>query len=115
MSTARAVVATDVGAIKTAVVHRETGLVVPAASPAALVEALSELDGRAGWRDALGRRGRQRAERHFDLHQCASCFARLVETAYARPREASDPLAIWTPCLASPTVLALPRVAALPS
>lgn len=115
MSTARAVVATEVGAIKTAVVHRETGLVVPAGSPAALAEAVSELAGRPGWRDALGRRGRHRAERHFDVRQCASCFARLVETAYSWQPEVSNTRAIWTTHLANPTVLALPRAAVLPS
>jgi glycosyltransferase involved in cell wall biosynthesis len=83
MSTARAVVATNVGAIQTAVVHGETGVVVPPGSPAALADALQDFAHRPGWCIALGQRGRHRVEQHFDLRHCADSFVQLLEAAYA--------------------------------
>jgi glycosyltransferase involved in cell wall biosynthesis len=56
------VVATAVGGIPEAVVHGETGLLVPPRSPEALAGALVELARDPGRREALGRRGRERVQ-----------------------------------------------------
>ena len=60
------VVATDVGGVAEAVVHRETGFLVPAADPQALAGALAELVADVELRHHLGAAGRVRALRLFD-------------------------------------------------
>jgi glycosyltransferase involved in cell wall biosynthesis len=61
----RAVVATRTGGIPEAVVHGRTGLLVPVGDPSALAAALTRLLVAPEDREALGRAGRQRLERHF--------------------------------------------------
>jgi glycosyltransferase involved in cell wall biosynthesis len=61
----RAVVATRTGGIPEAVVHGKTGLLVPVGDPSALAAALTRLLLAPEDREALGRAGRQRFERHF--------------------------------------------------
>jgi glycosyltransferase involved in cell wall biosynthesis len=83
MASGRAVVSTDVGAIATAVRDGETGLLVAPGAVEPLADALRTLAAKPGWRTAMGLRGRHRVEREFDLRECASCFAQLLEGAYA--------------------------------
>jgi glycosyltransferase involved in cell wall biosynthesis len=61
------VVASDVGGVAEAVVHGETGLLVPAGDAAALAGALERLLADAALRSRFGERGRERARRHFDV------------------------------------------------
>ncbi len=60
----RAAVATDVGGVSEAVIHGETGLVVPPGDPGALAAAISRCL-RGGMLEAMGAAGRMRVERHF--------------------------------------------------
>ncbi len=61
MAMARPVVATDAGGLSEAVVHSETGLVVPRGDVAALADALLRLLEDPGKAQQMGRAGRQRA------------------------------------------------------
>jgi glycosyltransferase involved in cell wall biosynthesis len=70
------VVATRVGAIPEIVVHGETGLLIPANSPEALIEAIEELGRNSERRRAMGIAGRRRVERYFNG---AKTYGELVE------------------------------------
>ena len=59
------VVATAVGGVPELVLHGETGLLVPARSPAALAAALQRLLLDGPLRQAMGEAGRQRQQLHF--------------------------------------------------
>lgn len=61
------VVASDVGGVSEAVVHGETGLLVPADDPPALAEAIERLLRDAPLRFRLGAAGLERVRRHFDV------------------------------------------------
>ena len=65
MAHGRPVVATDVGGLRDLVVHRETGLVVPARDPGALRDALVQLLADRELRRRLGTAARERARQHF--------------------------------------------------
>ena len=65
MAASVAVVATDVGAVRDAVIDGETGIVVPARDVAALASALTALVTDAQLRRALGEAGRARALAHY--------------------------------------------------
>ena len=82
MAAGVAVVATDVGDVGDAVIDGVTGALVPARDPAALARALSRLIASPGLRDSLGRSGRARFERMFDIEtypeRLAAIFARAM-------------------------------------
>jgi len=61
------VVASDVGGIAEAVVHGETGFLVPTGDAAALADALERLLADEALRSRFGRRARERARRLFDV------------------------------------------------
>ncbi len=67
-------VSTPVGGVAEIVEDARTGTLVPAEDPVALARALADLLRSPQLREAMGRRGRERAERHFD---CASNVAML--------------------------------------
>jgi glycosyltransferase involved in cell wall biosynthesis len=83
MASARAVVASDVGALPTAVLDGETGLLVPPDDPAALARALGRLATSDVLRTRLGRRAREHVERHFELGACTRRLCAVLGTAYA--------------------------------
>jgi glycosyltransferase involved in cell wall biosynthesis len=83
MASGRPVVATSVGAIRSAVNDGDTGLLVAPRSPAALVVALQQLAAHPELRRAIGRRAAADVARHYDLDRCAERFSRLLEVAYA--------------------------------
>jgi glycosyltransferase involved in cell wall biosynthesis len=82
MACSRAVVASHVGAIATAV-DATTGMLVPPRDPSALARALELLAAHPGLRADLGRAARRRVERDFDVRRCAERFVRRLEAAYA--------------------------------
>jgi len=73
MAMEKAVVVTDLSALKEIVTHQETGLVVPRSDPDALTEALSALIMDPAMRRALGQRARARviAERNWEAVTCS--------------------------------------------
>jgi glycosyltransferase involved in cell wall biosynthesis len=71
MASGLPVVSSAVGAITELVVEGETGLLVPAARPKALADALRSLGESAELRAAMGERGRKIVERDFDSEKSA--------------------------------------------
>lgn len=67
MSCARAVVATEVGGNCEVVVPNETGLLVPAANPSALADAMALIAADSQQRARMGTAGRRRVETHFSM------------------------------------------------
>src|SRR5262249_48648551 len=82
MASGRAVVASEVGAIGSAVLPGRTGLLVPPGAPVALARALATLSRLPRLRERLGRQGRARIERRFELTRCTARFQRVIERAY---------------------------------
>ncbi|MCL4865565.1 MAG: glycosyltransferase, partial [Gemmatimonadales bacterium] len=76
MAAARPVVATAVGAVADAVVHEETGLLVPPGDPPAMAAALARLLDAPELGAAFGHAGRARAR---DRYSAAAAMGRLVD------------------------------------
>jgi glycosyltransferase involved in cell wall biosynthesis len=83
MASGRAIVATDVGAIASAIVDHENGLLVPPGDPVALGQALGLLGGNRNLRTRLGRNGRTCAERDYEVGRCSESFHQLLTSVYA--------------------------------
>jgi glycosyltransferase involved in cell wall biosynthesis len=83
MSSGRPVIASDVGAVSSAVVDGRTGVLVPPGDAAALTGALEFLVDQPDCRDRLGREARARVERDFELHSCTTRLRDFLETVYA--------------------------------
>jgi glycosyltransferase involved in cell wall biosynthesis len=84
------VVATDIGGVSEAVLHDETGLLVPANDPVALAGALDRLLRDAPLRRRLGAAGLERARRDFDVAPFRRAHLELYRRELAR-REATRP------------------------
>lgn len=72
-------VVTDVGGNCEAVVNRETGLVVPARSPAGLGAAILKLAKDAQMRERMGAKAKKRVSREFSLEACVARYEALYE------------------------------------
>src|SRR5262249_47468354 len=83
LASGRAVVASDVGAVGSAVRDGRTGLLVPPGDPGLLAEALGMLARRPDLRARLGRSGRALVERRFELGRCAARLHQVLGRAYA--------------------------------
>jgi glycosyltransferase involved in cell wall biosynthesis len=83
MASGRPVVASDVGAIASAIVDHENGLLVPPGDPVALGQALKALARSRELRLRLGRNGRARAERDYEVGRCSESFHQLLTRVYA--------------------------------
>ena len=83
LASGRAVVASDVGAVRSAVRDGRTGLLVPPGDPRALAEALRALARQPDLRTRLAREGRALVERRFELERCAARLHRVLDRAYA--------------------------------
>jgi glycosyltransferase involved in cell wall biosynthesis len=83
MSSGRPVVASDIGAVSSAVVDGRTGVLVPPGDAAALAGALEFLVDQPRLRARLGRVARARVERDYELHTCTSRLRHFLETVYA--------------------------------
>ena len=77
-----AVVASDISAIPTAIVHARTGLLVPPGDPRALARALARALENPELRRGLGSEGRRHVEESFSLDQCGRRFAAVLGEAY---------------------------------
>jgi glycosyltransferase involved in cell wall biosynthesis len=77
-------IVTDVGGNAEAVIHDETGLVVPPSNPAALAAAVLRLAQDPALRHKFGEAGRQRLVTHFTLETCVdgyrALYAELLDT-----------------------------------
>lgn len=71
------VVATDVGGNAEAIVHDQTGLIVPPRDSVALGQALLKLALAADMRKVMGQRGRERVKQCFSLKKCAQSYSSL--------------------------------------
>ncbi|HYJ46918.1 MAG TPA: glycosyltransferase, partial [Pyrinomonadaceae bacterium] len=82
LASARAVVASRISAIGSAVTHGETGLLAPPGDVAALAHALEHLYPHPTLRETLGRNGRAKVERDFEVGRCTAQFLQLMESVY---------------------------------
>lgn len=94
------VVATDVGGNAEAVVHGETGLIVPPQNPLALGEAILYLAQHPEIRERMGAAGRLRVQTRFSIDRCVQEYCDL----YSKILEADvvsrgSVLATWQPKL----------------
>lgn len=77
----RGVVASNVGGLPDTVQHGETGLLVPPGDPAALATAVTELLADPRRRHQMGRRGRDRCLRQFDIGATVAQVEALYRTS----------------------------------
>ena len=82
LASGRPVIASDISAIKSAVRHGETGLLVPPGDPVVLAHALEQLNPQPALREKLGRKGRARVERDYEVGRCTQRFYQLMESVY---------------------------------
>ena len=82
MACGRPVVASAVGAVASAVDDGRTGILVPPGDPDRLAGALEGLARRPRLREAMGRAGRARVERRFDLAMCTARLERYLRAVY---------------------------------
>jgi glycosyltransferase involved in cell wall biosynthesis len=83
MASARPVVASDVGAIRSAVSSWRTGVLVPPGDAGVLAAGLETLARRPELREQLGQCARKRVESTFALERCIERLQQLLERAYA--------------------------------
>lgn len=79
------VVATDVGGVSEAIVHRQTGLLAPPQDPAALAAAISELQASPVLRREFGDRARSAFERRFRLEHTIEKMLALYARVAGKP------------------------------
>lgn len=77
-----AVVASRISAVGSAIDDGETGLLVPPADAAALAAALERLARGPALRERLGRSGRARVERDFEVGRCTERLHQLLTSVY---------------------------------
>ena len=82
MASGRPVIASDVGAIRCAVTHEGTGLLVPPRDSLALAAALENLARHSELGRRLGEAGRRRVECDYELGKCTEHFCNVLEGAY---------------------------------
>ena len=82
MACARAVVASDISAVGCAVGDGETGLLVPPGDASALASALRRLAAGPALRGRLGRGGRARVERDYEVGRCTERLYQLLMSVY---------------------------------
>jgi glycosyltransferase involved in cell wall biosynthesis len=82
MASGRPIVASNVAAIGTAVVHGETGLLVPPDDPDRLAAALDRIGADCALRRGLGHDARMVAVADHDLATCRRRFVEAIGRAY---------------------------------
>jgi glycosyltransferase involved in cell wall biosynthesis len=83
MASGRPVVASDIGAVSSAVIDERTGILVPPGDPAALARQLDVLLDCPALRERLGREARAHVERHYELDRCTTRLRGFLEQVYA--------------------------------
>jgi glycosyltransferase involved in cell wall biosynthesis len=82
MASARPVIASDVGAISTAVSDGETGILIRMRDPIALAAALKRLASEPDLRERLGLNARSLVQREYDIGRCTERFYQVLQNAY---------------------------------
>jgi glycosyltransferase involved in cell wall biosynthesis len=83
MASGRAVIASDVSAISSAVISEETGILVPPGDTSVLASALARVAREVELRAVIAERARHRVERAFNVKNCAGRFCDFLESVYA--------------------------------
>ncbi|MGB7924011.1 MAG: glycosyltransferase, partial [Pyrinomonadaceae bacterium] len=83
MACGRPVLASRISAIGSAITDGETGLLVTPGDPHALAAALEQFAPHTAPHAHLGRQGRERVERDYEVGRCAGRFHRLLASVYA--------------------------------
>jgi len=83
MACGRAVIASKVGAIGSAVIHNQTGRLTEPGNAESLAEAIEVLARRPSMLRELGKQARRRVEREYDIRICTERFHQLLRSAYA--------------------------------
>lgn len=83
MACARPVIASHISAVGSAVTHDETGLLVPPGDAVTLAAALEQFAEAPALRERLGRNGRVRVERDYEVGRCAKRLCELLSDVYA--------------------------------
>ncbi len=86
MAAGKPIVATDVGGCAEAVVHGETGLIVPPEDPSALAEALASLLADPELARKMGAAGRERVEQEFTVDRMVEQHLAIYEELLARKK-----------------------------
>ena len=86
MAAGKPVIATAVGGTSEAVLHEETGLLIPPHSPDALAKALVRLLTDRDFAAQLGRNGRIRVENYFSMEKMIDKFEKLYLNLWERSR-----------------------------
>jgi glycosyltransferase involved in cell wall biosynthesis len=83
MASGRAIIATDTGAIASAIEDGDTGVLVRAGDRVGLARALERLGMNPKLRAELGAAARAAAERRFEVGACTRRLASVLREAYA--------------------------------
>jgi glycosyltransferase involved in cell wall biosynthesis len=83
MACGRPVIASNVGAIGSAVIHDETGLLTQPGNAESLAATIDLLAEQHSMLERLGMQARERVQREYDVHRCAERFHNLLRSAYA--------------------------------
>ena len=83
MASGRPVVASDIGAVSSAIVDGRTGVLVAPGDPDALAEQIDLLLDRPEQRERLGREARAHVERDYELQRCTTRLRGFLEQVYA--------------------------------
>lgn len=84
MEAGRPIVATEVGGLPDLIEDRMTGLLVPPGDPERLASAMLELLAEPGWASDMGRRGRERRGREFDINVTVRRIEDVYRTLWER-------------------------------
>jgi len=83
MACGRPVIASNVGAIASAVIHDETGLLTQPGDAESLAAAIDQIAQHYSGLQQLGLRARQRVQREYDIKICTERLHDLLRSAYA--------------------------------
>ncbi len=83
MACGRPVIASDVAALGSAVIHEQTGLLTPPGNAESLAAAIDLLAGQHSMLEELGMRARALVEHEYDVRLCTERFHNLLRSAYA--------------------------------
>jgi len=79
MAASLPMIVTDVGGNAEAIVHNETGIVVPAKNPSALAAAITRLSNDPQLRDQMGAKAYHRVQRLFSLESCLAAYDKMYQ------------------------------------